>query len=253
MMSQHLNSMLEHLKMGSLMSKGGSSGATGGGKQQQVQPSPAGSASPNAVVGNGSIASHAGSAATGAAPNGCANNNLHSNAPHANHHNNNLLHHNHNNNCQNGGAGMTGAKVADPPVIVERGRCSVVEDVGIKSSNHVGEDRRGYDVSRKRCSISVQQHGAGGGSDTGGGNSRSNYRELSPASLRIHRKSSHDIRNTLLGPDGEVLHLHDPSGKGGDGVGKMPTVVKPIKLKSIITKAESYDTMHGKASDVSTK
>lgn len=108
-----------------------------------------------------------------------------------------------------------------------------------------------YDPSRKRCSISVHsQHnhpGGGGGSSSnsngdairpGGGG----FRELSPQSLRIHRKSSHDIR--ILGADGEMLMVHE-------GTGKMPTVVKPIKLKSITTKAESYDTLHGRATDVS--
>uniref|UniRef100_A0A4Y0BMI3 Nitric oxide synthase n=1 Tax=Anopheles funestus TaxID=62324 RepID=A0A4Y0BMI3_ANOFN len=53
MMSQHLNSMLEHLKMGSLMSKGGSSGK----QQQQVAPSSS---------ANGSVASAAGGAPTAA-------------------------------------------------------------------------------------------------------------------------------------------------------------------------------------------
>uniref|UniRef100_A0A182UTM3 Uncharacterized protein n=1 Tax=Anopheles merus TaxID=30066 RepID=A0A182UTM3_ANOME len=132
--------------------------------------------------------------------------------------------------------------LASATVLVTERR-EVAEGRESSKGNHVGEERRGYDMSRKRCSISVQQHG------TDGTVVRTNYRELSPASLRIHRKSSHDIRNTLLGPDGEVLHLHDPSGKGGDGIAKMPAVVKPIKLKSLITKAESYDTMHGKATD----
>uniref|UniRef100_A0A182MHX5 Uncharacterized protein n=1 Tax=Anopheles culicifacies TaxID=139723 RepID=A0A182MHX5_9DIPT len=236
MMSQHINSMLEHLKMGSLMSKGGS----GGKQQQQVTPT---------ASANGSVVASASSGA----PNGsCTNNNLHCNhhggsgtGGHNNNNNTSSINANHNSNCHNGGP-LAGGKMADTTVLVERRE--VAEGRESSKANHVGEERRGYDVSRKRCSISVQQHGGGGGQD-GGGNIRTNYRELSPASLRIHRKSSHDIRNTLLGPDGEVLHLHDPSGKGGDGMGKMPAVVKPIKLKSIVTKAESYDTMHGKASD----
>uniref|UniRef100_A0A182UGV2 Uncharacterized protein n=1 Tax=Anopheles melas TaxID=34690 RepID=A0A182UGV2_9DIPT len=152
----------------------------------------------------------------------------------------------------NGGPLVASGKVAagggsDTQTVLVTERREVAEGRESSKGNHVGEERRGYDMSRKRCSISVQQHG------TDGTVVRTNYRELSPASLRIHRKSSHDIRNTLLGPDGEVLHLHDPSGKGGDGIAKMPAVVKPIKLKSLITKAESYDTMHGKATDVSSK
>uniref|UniRef100_A0A8W7PE88 nitric-oxide synthase (NADPH) n=1 Tax=Anopheles coluzzii TaxID=1518534 RepID=A0A8W7PE88_ANOCL len=172
------------------------------------------------------------------------------NSPGATHHNNNnnTSSVNHNNNCQNGGPLVASGKVAagggDTQTVLVTERREVAEGRESSKGNHVGEERRGYDMSRKRCSISVQQHG------TDGTVVRTNYRELSPASLRIHRKSSHDIRNTLLGPDGEVLHLHDPSGKGGDGIAKMPAVVKPIKLKSLITKAESYDTMHGKASDV---
>lgn len=115
-----------------------------------------------------------------------------------------------------------------------------------------------YDPSRKRCSISVHsqqqqsQHpsstgvlcpGSGGlatNSSNGDAIRPGVYRELSPQSLRIHRKSSHDIR--ILGADGEMLHGHD---------GKMLNVVKPMKLKSISTKAESYDTLHGRAADVS--
>lgn len=101
-----------------------------------------------------------------------------------------------------------------------------------------------YDPSRKRCSISVHgQHNlqSSNGDAIRPGGAGGVCRELSPQSLRIHRKSSHDIR--ILGADGEML-LHE-------GGGKMPTVVKPIKLKSITTKAESYDTLHGRATDVS--
>uniref|UniRef100_A0A182JNJ7 Uncharacterized protein n=1 Tax=Anopheles christyi TaxID=43041 RepID=A0A182JNJ7_9DIPT len=241
MMSQHLSSMLEHLKMGSLMSKSGSSG-----KQQQQQQQQQQQVAPSSSA-NGSVAGASG------APNGsCANNNLHCNHHSStgtsshNNNNNNTSSINHNNNCQNGGPLVGGKLVGDTTVTLVTERREMAEGRESSKGNHIGEERRGYDVSRKRCSISVQQHGTDG-------TVRTNYRELSPASLRIHRKSSHDIRNTLLGPDGEVLHLHDPSGKGGDGMGKMPAVVKPIKLKSIVTKAESYDTMHGKASDVSSK
>uniref|UniRef100_A0A182NU21 Uncharacterized protein n=1 Tax=Anopheles dirus TaxID=7168 RepID=A0A182NU21_9DIPT len=245
MMSQHLNSMLEHLKMGSLMSKGGSSGS----KQQQQVGQPPSTSTTTGTAANGSVASSAGNGSC----TGGTNNNLHCNHHgHSNtNNNNNTSSTNHNNNCHNGGPLAHGG--AKAPVVAEAATVQVERREGAdgresSKSNHVGDERRGYDVSRKRCSISVQQHH--GAPDAAG---RTNYRELSPASLRIHRKSSHDIRNTLLGPDGEVLHLHDPSGKGGDGMGKMPAVVKPIKLKSIVTKAESYDTMHGKASDVSTR
>lgn len=65
-------------------------------------------------------------------------------------------------------------------------------------------------------------------------------RELSP-SPRAHRKSSHDIRllrnQSLLGENSEV--------------GKV-TAVKPLKTRNIITKNETFDTLHGHAIDVST-
>lgn len=65
-------------------------------------------------------------------------------------------------------------------------------------------------------------------------------RELSP-SPRAHRKSSHDIRllrnQTLLGESSEV--------------GKV-TAVKPLKSKNIITRNETFDTLHCRAIDVST-
>lgn len=120
----------------------------------------------------------------------------------------------------------------------------------------VSSSGKSYDPTRKRCSISVHsqhnhQHSAGAAAAAGVNSSNGDairpggggggIRELSPQSLRIHRKSSHDIR--ILGADGEML-LHEAGGK-------MPTVVKPIKLKSICTKAESYDTLHGRATDVS--
>uniref|UniRef100_A0A6E8WD04 Nitric oxide synthase n=1 Tax=Anopheles coluzzii TaxID=1518534 RepID=A0A6E8WD04_ANOCL len=253
MMSQHLNSMLEHLKMGSLMSKNSSSGKQ---PQQQQQPSQQQQQPPQQVVPSSSANGTIPAGANGAPNGSCANNNVHCNhhsSPGATHHNNNnnTSSVNHNNNCQNGGPLVASGKVAagvggggDTQTVLVTERREVAEGRESSKGNHVGEERRGYDMSRKRCSISVQQHG------TDGTVVRTNYRELSPASLRIHRKSSHDIRNTLLGPDGEVLHLHDPSGKGGDGIAKMPAVVKPIKLKSLITKAESYDTMHGKATDI---
>lgn len=65
-------------------------------------------------------------------------------------------------------------------------------------------------------------------------------RELSP-SPRAHRKSSHDIRllrNNQL-ENGESLE-----------VGKV-TGVKPLKTKNIVTKNETFDTLHCRAIDVS--
>ena len=67
-------------------------------------------------------------------------------------------------------------------------------------------------------------------------------RELSP-SLRVHRKSAHDIRllrnNQLLGDNGENLEV----GKLAGG--------KPLKTKNIITRNETFDTLHCRAMDVS--
>jgi hypothetical protein len=67
-------------------------------------------------------------------------------------------------------------------------------------------------------------------------------RELSP-SPRIHRKSSHDIRllrnQTLLA-----------SGDSSE-VGKV-AAVKPLKTKNIVTRNETFDTLHCRAVDVST-
>lgn len=68
-------------------------------------------------------------------------------------------------------------------------------------------------------------------------------RELSP-SPRAHRKSSHDIRllknNQMILGNSESME-----------VGKV-TGVKPLKTKNIITKNETFDTLHCKAMDVST-
>lgn len=66
-------------------------------------------------------------------------------------------------------------------------------------------------------------------------------RDLSPA-LRVHRKSSHDIRllrNNQHGENGEIIE-----------VGKV-TGVKPLKTKNILTKNETFDTLHCQAMDVS--
>lgn len=69
-----------------------------------------------------------------------------------------------------------------------------------------------------------------------------NSRELSP-SPRAHRKSSHDIRflrtNQMMLENGESLE-----------VGKL-TAVKPLKTKNIITKNETFDTLHARSMDVS--
>jgi hypothetical protein len=67
-------------------------------------------------------------------------------------------------------------------------------------------------------------------------------RELSP-SARMHRKSSHDIRlarTNMLMPD------------SGEEVGKAAPV-KPIKTKNIVTDHETFDTLHSRAIDVSTR
>lgn len=134
-----------------------------------------------------------------------------------------------------------------PPPVVMGGKS------GHGDGHHPPASGHRFEPGRKRCSISVHsqhnQHlpGGDGGGPGGGSNGDAirpgGYRELSPQSLRIHRKSSHDIR--ILGADGETLH-------GFMEGGKMPNVVKPMKLKCISTKAESYDTLHGRALDVST-
>lgn len=67
-------------------------------------------------------------------------------------------------------------------------------------------------------------------------------RELSP-SPRAHRKSSHDIR--LLRNNQTILE----SGESSE-VGRL-TGVKPLKTKNIITKNETFDTLHCRAIDVS--
>ncbi|XP_062705352.1 nitric oxide synthase isoform X1 [Aedes albopictus] len=229
MMSQHLNSMLEHLKMGSLMNKD---------KGQR------------STTGNGSVTNHIG--------NGFNNNSIAAGLG-ANNNNNNSM-----TSIQS--PDNNGSVVDGSTVFHEHRVESVKTMMGSKAtptndqvannhqskSNNTLTDGGGgptttghskYDPSRKRCSISVHgQHNlqSSNGDAIRPGGAGGVCRELSPQSLRIHRKSSHDIR--ILGADGEML-LHE-------GGGKMPTVVKPIKLKSITTKAESYDTLHGRATDV---
>lgn len=68
-------------------------------------------------------------------------------------------------------------------------------------------------------------------------------RELSPIS-RPHRKSSHDIRLLRNMQDGNSV------GETQD-MGKSTTVVKPLKTKHIITRNETFDTLHCRAMDVS--
>lgn len=67
-------------------------------------------------------------------------------------------------------------------------------------------------------------------------------RELSP-SPRAHRKSSHDIRllrnSQMMLENGESLEVGKVSG------------VKPLKTKNIVTKNETFDTLHCRAIDVS--
>lgn len=86
----------------------------------------------------------------------------------------------------------------------------------------------------KRCSVvkSMQPNG-----DV-------NKRELSPSPRTTHRKSSHDIRLRI---NQSIL---DPS--DNHEVVKLPAVVKPIKTKNILTRNETFDTLHGRAIDVST-
>lgn len=69
-------------------------------------------------------------------------------------------------------------------------------------------------------------------------------RELSP-SPRAHRKSSHDIR---------LLRNNQPIPETGENseVGKA-TVVRPLKTKNIITRNETFDTLHCRAMDVSSR
>jgi hypothetical protein len=68
-------------------------------------------------------------------------------------------------------------------------------------------------------------------------------RELSP-SPRPHRKSSHDIRMFRSN------HLQDENQDVGKSSG---VIVKPLKSKNIITKNETFDTLHGRAMDVSSE
>jgi hypothetical protein len=70
-------------------------------------------------------------------------------------------------------------------------------------------------------------------------------RELSP-SPRVHRKSSHDIR--LLRNN----HMQDGGGGDNPDVAKCPAIVRPLKTKNIITRNETFDTLHSRAMEVST-
>lgn len=67
-------------------------------------------------------------------------------------------------------------------------------------------------------------------------------RELSP-SPRAHRKSSHDIRllrnNQVISESGENAEVGKAAG------------VKPLKTKNIITRHETFDTLHCRSMDVS--
>lgn len=68
--------------------------------------------------------------------------------------------------------------------------------------------------------------------------------ELSPSPRQTHRKSSHDIRLRVNQSLLETSENHE--------MGKLSAVVKPIKTKNIITRNETFDTLHGRALDVST-
>jgi hypothetical protein len=106
------------------------------------------------------------------------------------------------------------------------------------TNNHTTNDTKStIDLSkfdpRKRYSVSV-------------GHSNGSARELSPSNGRSgYRKLSQDIR--LKGTANSLLDPDDPL-----SMGKPTTVIKPMKLKSMLTKAETYDTMHCKALEVST-
>lgn len=69
-------------------------------------------------------------------------------------------------------------------------------------------------------------------------------RELSPPLNRTHRKSSHDIRIQRNN------HMQDAS--ENQDMGKSTNVVKPLKIKNIITQNETFDMLHCRAMDVST-
>ena len=69
-------------------------------------------------------------------------------------------------------------------------------------------------------------------------------RELSPSPRTTHRKSSHDIRLRVNQSLLDTSENHE--------MGKLSAVVKPIKTKNIITRNETFDTLHGRAIDVST-
>lgn len=66
-------------------------------------------------------------------------------------------------------------------------------------------------------------------------------RELS-ASPRTHRKSSHDIRS--------LRNNHMQNCENQD-VGKAASVIKPLRTKNIITKNETFDTLHNRGMEVS--
>lgn len=85
----------------------------------------------------------------------------------------------------------------------------------------------------KRCSVVKSMHP----------NGDLKQRELSP-SPRTHRKSSHDIRLRI---NQSIL---DPS--DNREVVKVPAVIKPIKTKNLLNRHETFDTLHGGAIDVST-
>lgn len=67
-------------------------------------------------------------------------------------------------------------------------------------------------------------------------------RELSPPSNRIHRKSSHDIR---IQRNNHMLDALEQD------MGKSTSVVRPLRIKNIITQNETCDTLHCRAMDVS--
>jgi len=111
------------------------------------------------------------------------------------------------------------------------------------------------DANNMHNNAVVTCHSSSNGGGGGSGNKKRNsvvkalhntngdfQRELSP-SPRIHRKSSHDIR---LLRNNQMIPEFEDVGKAAGAL-----VVKPLKSKNIITRNETFDTLHSRAIDVS--
>lgn len=83
--------------------------------------------------------------------------------------------------------------------------------------------------------------GATTGGQVANGTVRKSSRELSPIPRNMQRKLSADMRFR----GGSNSHLDD------DGHESLRYLRRPVKLRSMATKAETYDTLHTKAYDVS--